>query len=170
MAANGEYIRVRLESTDVFQDFIAYLAKDTYKVLRNYKGLNGAQPQTYLTKVTNRFIFATFSRETRRIKREIGDDELIAVSPARGNPFEDINRKEQNKVRDESLVIAYARLQEKERLIVELFYGIRGMDKRSAKDLADLFRMKEKAVYKITEKFRRLLQDELKKRGIFDLG
>ncbi|MGA1842465.1 MAG: RNA polymerase sigma factor [bacterium] len=170
IAANSEYIKVNLEPADIFQDFIVYIAKNGYKVLYNFKGINGAQPQTYLVKVTNLFISSQFNKETRRIKKEINDVELISDFSTKNDPLTDIIEDEKETFREESLESAYSRLKEKERLIVELFYGIRELEKISAPELAKLFRMKEKAIYKITEKFRKFFKDELKKRGIFDSG
>ena len=62
------------------------------------------------------------------------------------------------------LEAATARLKkDEERLIVDLFY----VEGKKAREIANLLRMKEKAVYKISEKFRKFFKDELKIRGNF---
>lgn len=170
IAANGEYIKVNLDPKDIFQDFIVHITKDDYKVLHNFKGLNKAQPQTYLAGVLRLFISAKFKKEIRRIKKEINDDEAISCFHTLIDPLGDLIANEQEKLCNESLEAAYNRLKEKERLLVELFYGIHEPDKMPAIELANLFRMKEKAIYKITEKFRKSFKDELKKRGISGFG
>ena len=170
IAANNEYIKVNLDPKDVFQDFIVHIARDDYRVLHNFKGINKAQPQTYLAGVIRLFVSAKFKKKIRRIRKEINTDEEISDFHALLNPLDDLITNEQGKLCNESLEASYERLKEKERLIVELFYGIHEPDKMSATELANLFRMKEKAIYKITEKFRKFFKNELKKRGISGFG
>ncbi|MGA1863607.1 MAG: sigma-70 family RNA polymerase sigma factor [bacterium] len=165
-----EYLWIKLEPEDIFQGIIAHLAKDNYRVFNNYRRINGAQPQTYLARILHRFISAEFKKEIKKHNRELIDDEVISKTHAQNDPLENLINNEQEKLFNEALESAYARLKEKDRLIVELFYGVRGLDKMSAIDIGNLFRMKKKAVYKITERFREFFKKELNKREILDFG
>ena len=165
ISPEGKYIKVRLEPENIFNGFIAHIAKNDYKVLENYKGIHGAAPQTYLVKVLNWFIFAELKREQKRRMREINDEDAVSGAQAKDDPASNLIRKEREQTFNQAVEAATAKFKkDKDKLIVDLFY-VEGM---KAKDIATLFRIKEKAVYKITEKFRKYLNEESKKRGIFE--
>lgn len=150
VTTEGKYIRIRLEPESVFNGFIAHIAKNDYKVLWNYKGVHGATPQTYLVSVLNWFILAEYKREQTRSMREMNDEDAVSDARAIDDPAGDLIRKEQEHLVNEALESAKARLKkDKERLIVDLYY----VEEKKVKDIAALLRMKEKAVYKITEKY-----------------
>ena len=97
--------------------------------------------------------------------RELSDNEIVAEFPSQGNPAKDLIDKERENLINEALEAAKARLKnDKERLIIDLFY----VEGKKCKEIAiaPSFQMKEKAVFKVTEKFRKFFKEELKKRGI----
>ncbi len=164
ICSDGKYINVALEPENVLHGFIVYIAKNDYMVLHNYQGLNKAKPQTYLTGVLNWFLLAEVKKEAKRKMIEINDEEAVSCALSMDDPSENLIRKERGNLLDEALKAAMAKLRnDKERLIIDLFYE----QGKKAGDIANLFRMKEKAAYKITEKFRNFFKYELEVRGIF---
>ena len=95
ITSDGKHLELKAEPENIFQGFVGHILKDDYKVLRRYKGLNGAQPRTYLVKVLQFFISNELQREKRRRVREINDEEVISVARSVTDPSEILIIKDQ---------------------------------------------------------------------------
>lgn len=154
----------RLEAEDLFQSFFLHLAEEDFRRLRSFSGK--CLPTTYLGKILRNFICDQYrkkgvymsSKSLEELQEDRGESITIAISLPE-NPMT-------SKLTQDSLRAMFSKLSNRERLIFDFFVD-RGM---SAREIAHLLGMKIKAVYKSNEKIKKILREELKKRGVDNIS
>lgn len=89
------------------------------------------------------------------------EEKRVKIPSIRSNPEENIFTDQCIR---EALKETFSKLSNRQKLIFDLSWD-EGM---GAKQVADLLGMKVKSVYKTNEKIKKILRDELRKRGIED--
>jgi RNA polymerase sigma factor (sigma-70 family) len=150
----------KFEAEDLFHDFFIHIAEDNFRRLRCYR--KECQPVTYIGKVLRNFICDKYRKKDSRIS--VGNiDELVeekreAIFTAAPYP-EDIFDSE---LIQDAFEETFSQLSNREKLIFDLFAD----EEMTAKEIADLLQIRVKSVYKNNEKIKKILKDELKKRGV----
>lgn len=150
----------KFEAEDLFHDFFIHIAEDNFRRLRCYR--KECQPITYIGKVLRNFICDKYRK--KEIRMSIGNiDELTEEKResifAEVSPGEDIF---DNELIQDAFEETFSKLSNREKLIFDLFAD----EEMTAKEIADLLKIKVKTVYKNNEKVKNILKDELKKRGV----
>ncbi|MGA1868345.1 MAG: RNA polymerase sigma factor [bacterium] len=147
------------EIEDLFNDFFIHIAENNFTRLRSFRGVS--MPTTYLGRILRNFICDQYRKE--KIKRpfpklsEIERDtiENIPVPPG-------MNKLHTDELIQNALKKIFTRISPQEKLIFDLFSN-EGM---TAKEIAHLLGIKIKLIYKINEKVKKLIKDELEECGI----
>ena len=148
----------RFEPEDLFNEFFVHIADDNFRRLRTFHG--ESRPTTYLGSILRNFICDKYRKLARTPVNSLNEIEelrgecLTAVPPDQ----EDIFSAERiHKAFDAT----FSRLSNREKLILDL-----SMDEgMHAKEIGNLLGISVKSVYKNAEKVKRILREELKKRG-----
>jgi len=149
----------RFEAEDLFHDFFIHLAEDDFRRLRCYRG--ECQPTTYLGKILRNYLCDRYRKREMRVCigsiEEMGQEgERIAAHPEEA--FIGVLIRE-------ALQATFSRLSKREQLLFDLV-----MDgEMGTREIAALIGVTVKAVYKNSEKVKRLLREELHKREIDDV-
>ena len=149
----------RFEPEDLFNEFFVHIADDNFRRLRTFHG--ESRPTTYLGSILRNFICDKYRKLAKTPVNSLNEIEerrgecLTAVPPDQ----EDIFGKERIQ---EAFHATFSRLSNREKLILDL-----SMDEgMSAKDIGNLLGVSAKSVYKNKEKVKKILKDELEKRGV----
>ena len=151
----------RFEAEDLFNDFFIHISEDNFRRLRSYRA--ECQATTYLGKVLRNFICDQYRKKDSRFVvdslEELAGERRESVLTA--TDAEDIIQA--GHIR-EAFKETFSRLSNRDKLIFDL-----SMDEgMSAKQIGELLGVKVKAVYKVNEKIKKRLREELAKRGIED--
>lgn len=147
----------RFEAEDLFHDFFIHLAEDDFRRLRCYRG--ECQATTYLGKILRNYLCDRYRKREMRVcmgsieemTQEGG--ERIAAHPEDAFTGGLIR---------EALQATLGRLTKREQLLFDLVMD----EQMGAREIAELVGVTAKAVYKNSEKVKRLLREELHKRGV----
>ena len=151
----------RLEAEDLFQEFFIHLAEDNFKRLRSFRG--DSRSTTYLGKVLRNFIYDQYRRKGAKVSvssLEEMEQENKGIEPV--TPSSDTENILTSKLIHEALKETFSRLSNREKLIFDLSVD----EEMTAKEISTLLEVKVKSVYKNNEKIKKILRNELKKRGI----
>lgn len=149
----------RFEPEDLFNEFFVHIADDNFRRLRTFHGQS--RPTTYLGSILRNFICDKYRKLARTPVNSLNEIEelrgecLTAVPPDQ----EDIFSAERI---HEAFDATFSRLSNREKLILDL-----SMDEgMHAMEIGNLLGISVKSVYKNAEKVKRILREELKKRGV----
>ena len=150
----------RFEAEDLFHDFFIHLAEDDFRRLRCYRG--ECQATTYLGKILRNYLCDRYRKREMRVC--IGSIEEMAQEGGERIAAHPEDAFTGGLIR-EALQTTFGRLTKREQLLFDLV-----MDgEMGAREIAALIGVTTKAVYKNSEKVKRLLREELRKRGVEDV-
>lgn len=150
----------KFEAEDLFHDFFIHIAEDNFKRLRCYR--KECQPITYIGKVLRNFICDKYRKKETNIlvgnKYELAEkkgETIFAEVSYLENIFD-------SEIIQDAFEETFSRLSNREKLIFDLFTD----EEMTAREIANLLNMKVKSVYRNNEKIKKVLKDELIKRGV----
>jgi len=150
----------RFEAEDLFHDFFIHLAEDDFRRLRSYRG--ECRPTTYLGKILRNYLCDRYRKREMRVC--IGNIEEMAQEEGERLASHPEDAFTGRLIRD-ALQATFSRLTKREQILFDLV-----MDgEMGAREIAALIGVTAKTVYKNSEKVKRLLKEELHKRGIEDV-
>lgn len=142
----------RFETEDLFHDFFIHIAANNFRRLRCFR--KGSRPTTYLGRVLRNFICDQYRK--KGLKESIS--RLEDMPEIHSDPDDTLIGELIRRTIKET----FSNLSNREKLIFDLFTN----EEMTAKEIANLLNITVKSVYKNNEKIKKILRDELKKRGV----
>jgi len=150
----------RFEAEDLFQEFFIHIAENNFRRLRCFRG--DSQPITYLGRILRNFLYDQY----RKKGAKVSIDSLTEMEEEKNKPIADTSLDLEGHLKrgliHEALKEIFSKLSNRGKLIFDLSTN----EKMSAREISDLLGVKVKSVYKNNEKVKKILKNELKKRGI----
>ncbi len=164
------YISKRFENTGVnIEELISIGAVGLIKAIETYQPEKNIKLATYASRCIENEILM-FIRKNANVRREISFDEPLNVdwdgnelllSDTLGSDPDIVSRDLEEREEKEILLKAVSRLGDRERMIIELRYGLGGKDELTQKEVADLLGISQSYISRLEKKIIRDLRREM---------
>lgn len=164
------YIAKKFENTGVnIEELISIGTVGLVKAVETYQPEKNIKLATYASRCIENEILM-FIRKNTNVRKEISFDEPLNVdwdgnelllSDILGSEADSVSRHLEEKEEEMQLRRAVASLKERERMIIELRYGLRGGDELTQKEVADLLGISQSYISRLEKKIIRDLKKEM---------
>ncbi len=164
------YISKRFENTGVnIEELVSIGAVGLIKAIETYQPEKNIKLATYASRCIENEILM-FIRKNANARREISFDEPLntdwdgnelLLSDTLGSDPDIVSRDLEEKEEREILLKAVSHLEERERTIIELRYGLGGRDELTQKEVADLLGISQSYISRLEKKIIRDLRREM---------
>ncbi len=164
------YIAKKFENTGVnIEELISIGTVGLVKAVETYQPEKNIKLATYASRCIENEILM-FIRKNTNIRKEISFDEPLNVdwdgnelllSDILGSEADSVSKHLEEKEEEMQLRRAVASLKERERMIIELRYGLRGGDELTQKEVADLLGISQSYISRLEKKIIRDLKKEM---------
>ena len=169
------YIARRFENTGVnIEDLISIGTIGLIKAVGTFRADRNIKLATYSSRCIENEILM-YLRKTQPQKNEISIDEPLNVdwdgnelllSDILGTDSDMVNRNIENQVERNLLLEAVAKLSERERMIMELRFGLGGKKEHTQKEVADIIGISQSYISRLEKRIVKSLKDELEKTAV----
>lgn len=166
------YIARRFENTGVdLDDLVSVGTIGLIKAVNSFNAEKNIKLATYASRCIENEILMHL-RRTVKLKSEVSFDEPLntdwegnelMLGDVMGTDGDVVYKKIENGVETELLSIALKRLNNREREIMELRYGLKGGDEKTQKEVADLLGISQSYISRLEKKILGRLQKEFSK-------
>ncbi len=164
------YISKRFENTGVnIEELVSIGAVGLIKAIETYQPEKNIKLATYASRCIENEILM-FIRKNANARREISFDEPLntdwdgnelLLSDTLGSDPDVVSRELEEKEEREILLRAVSHLGEREKMIIELRYGLGGRDELTQKEVADLLGISQSYISRLEKKIIRDLRREM---------
>ncbi len=164
------YISKRFENTGVnIEELVSIGAVGLIKAIETYQPEKNIKLATYASRCIENEILM-FIRKNANARREISFDEPLntdwdgnelLLSDTLGSDPDVVSRDLEEKEEREILMRAVSHLGERERMIIELRYGLGGRDELTQKEVADMLGISQSYISRLEKKIIRDLRREM---------
>ncbi len=164
------YISKRFENTGVnIEELVSIGAVGLIKAIETYQPEKNIKLATYASRCIENEILM-FIRKNANTRREISFDEPLntdwdgnelLLSDTLGSDPDVVSRDLEEKEEKEILMRAVSHLGERERMIIELRYGLSGKDELTQKEVADMLGISQSYISRLEKKIIRDLRREM---------
>ena len=169
------YIARKFESTGIgVEDLISIGTIGLIKAVNTFCPDRNIKLATYASRCIENEILM-YLRKTQPQKNEISIDEPLNVdwdgnelllSDILGTDSDMVNRNIENQVERTLLLEAVAKLSERERMIMELRFGLGGKKEHTQKEVADIIGISQSYISRLEKRIMKSLKDELEKTAV----
>ena len=169
------YIARKFESTGIgVEDLISIGTIGLIKAVNTFCPDRNIKLATYASRCIENEILM-YLRKTQPQKNEISIDEPLNVdwdgnelllSDILGTDSDMVNRNIENQVERNLLLEAVAKLSERERMIMELRFGLGGKKEHTQKEVADIIGISQSYISRLEKRIMKSLKDELEKTAV----
>ena len=154
------YIAKKFENTGVnIEELISIGTVGLIKAIETYQPDKNIKLATYASRCIENEILM-FIRKNTNVRRDISFDELLLSDILGSEP--DVVSKHLEEAEERTLLHrAIAHLGERERMIIELRYGLRGGDELTQKEVADLMGISQSYISRLEKRIIRDLKKEM---------
>ena len=169
------YIARKFESTGIgVEDLISIGTIGLIKAVNTFCPDRNIKLATYASRCIENEILM-YLRKTQPQKNEVSIDEPLNVdwdgnelllSDILGTDSDMVNRNIENQVERNLLLEAVAKLSERERMIMELRFGLGGKKEHTQKEVADIIGISQSYISRLEKRIMKSLKDELEKTAV----
>ena len=169
------YIAKKFDNTGVgVEDLISIGTIGLIKAVNTFCPDRNIKLATYASRCIENEILM-YLRKTQPQKNEISIDEPLNVdwdgnelllSDILGTDSDMVNRNIENQVERNLLLEAVAKLSERERMIMELRFGLGGKKEHTQKEVADIIGISQSYISRLEKRIVKSLKDELEKTAV----
>ena len=169
------YIAKKFENSGVgIEDLISIGTIGLIKAVGTYRSDKNIKLATYASRCIENEILM-YLRKTQSQKNEISIDEPLNIdwdgnelllSDILGTDSDTVNRNIENQVERNLLLEAVAKLGERERIIMELRFGLGGKSEHTQKEVADIIGISQSYISRLEKRIMKWLKAELEKTAV----
>lgn len=169
------YVARKFENTGIcIEDLISIGSIGLIKAINSFDPGKNIKLATYASRCIENEILM-YLRKTQPQKNEISIDEPLNVdwdgnelllSDILGTDSDMVNRNIENQVERNLLLEAVAKLSERERMIMELRFGLGGKKEHTQKEVADIIGISQSYISRLEKRIMKSLKDELEKTAV----
>ncbi len=150
----------RFEAEDLFQEFFIHIAENNFRRLRCFR--RDSQPITYLGRILRNFLYDQYRKKGVKVSIDSLDEMEEKKEKLIPDTSLDLEGHLTSELIQEAIKETFSKLSNSAKLIFNLSIN----EESAAKEISALLGVKVKSVYKSNEKIKKILKNELKKRGI----
>ncbi len=166
------YIAKRFESTGVdIEDLISIGSIGLIKAINSYKADKNIKLATYASRCIENEILM-YLRKTSKIKVEVSFDEplntdaegnILSISDVLGTDPDCVYKDLENEDEKDMLTETFAKLNSREKLIMEMRYGLMGKEEKTQKEVADMMGISQSYISRLEKKILMRMKKEMNK-------
>lgn len=166
------YIAKRFESTGVdIEDLISIGSIGLIKAINSYKADKNIKLATYASRCIENEILM-YLRKTSKIKVEVSFDEplntdsegnVLSISDVLGTDPDCVYKDLENEDEKDMLSETFDKLSSREKLIMEMRYGLMGKEEKTQKEVADMMGISQSYISRLEKKILMRMKKEMNK-------
>ena len=169
------YIARKFDNTGInLEDLVSIGSIGLIKAVNTFNAEKNIKLATYASRCIENEILM-FLRRSSRVKNEVSLDEPLntdwdgnelLLSDILGTDSDTVNRNIENQVERKLLLEAVAKLGERERVIMELRFGLGGKNEHTQKEVADIIGISQSYISRLEKRIMKWLKAELEKTAV----
>lgn len=166
------YIAKRFENTGMdIEDLISVGSIGLIKAVNSYKSDKNIKLATYASRCIENEILM-YLRKTVKLKAEVSFDEplntdaegnILSISDILGTEPDSVYKEMETEDEKDMLTSTFDKLNEREKLIMEMRYGLCGRDEKTQKEIADMMGISQSYISRLEKKILVRLKKEMAK-------